>query len=275
MQDKQELILKELSEHTLCLTMNMPKRLNGWTMEMMEAMKVAFKEAEQDDRVKVVIFTGTGRYYCAGVNLGATLKLAHPKVLRSQIIKHNQALFDTFINFPKPLIIAINGHAIGASVTSATLADTIIAVEDASFSTPFAALGIPPEGCSSVMFAKLMGEETAQRILGVEGWKPTAQEALQVGFIDQVVSTQELLPKANELAQQWINDDRRKLFRGQFTQAELLAVNERESIALADAFLSAPFIKGQFSFLLRKRKYIPAMVFGTMWLTRPLWARLL
>ena len=275
MEDKQELILQELQDEVLVLTMNMPKRLNGWTMEMMAAIKSALTHAEKTKDVKVVIFTGIGRYYCAGVNLGATLKLGHPKILRAQIIQHNQALFDAFINFSKPLIIAINGHAIGASVTSATLCDTILAAEGVTFSTPFAALGIPPEGCSSIMFPKLMGEEIAQRILGPEGWKPTAEEGKEIGLVNQVFPPEKLLIKARELAHLWIKEARPKTYRGSFTREELLQVNEKESIALADAFLSSPFIKGQFNFLLKKRKFIPALVFGTMWLTRPLWSRLL
>ena len=56
--------------------------------------------------------------------------------------------FDMFLDFPKPIIAAINGPAIGASVTSATLCDAIIMAEEgATLSTPFARLGVPPEGC--------------------------------------------------------------------------------------------------------------------------------
>ena len=61
------------------------------------------------------------------------------------------------------------GHAVGASVTSATLADSIVALEGTTFSTPFAALGICPEGCSSVNFERIMGKEAAERMLGPEG----------------------------------------------------------------------------------------------------------
>ena len=69
-----ELLLRDLDEGVLTLTMNNPKRLNGWTMEMMDAIKAAFKEAATNDDIKAIILTGTGKYYCAGVNLGATLK---------------------------------------------------------------------------------------------------------------------------------------------------------------------------------------------------------
>ena len=81
----------------------------------------------------------------------------HPKTLHSAIYVNNKAVFDMFIEFPKPIMVAANGPAIGACVTSATLCDAIIASDKATFLTPFARLGIPPEGCSSVHFERCMG----------------------------------------------------------------------------------------------------------------------
>ena len=72
-------------------------------------------------------------------------------------------------------------------MTSATVADTIIASERATFSTPFARLGVPPEGCSSVHFKRIMGKANADRMLGPEGWTPTAAEAKEAGFVSEVI----------------------------------------------------------------------------------------
>ena len=71
-----------------------------------------------------MILTGSDPYYCAGVDLGGSLRPMMPKALFEVIRVKNQALFDAFINFQKPLIIAVNGPAIGASVTSATLCES-------------------------------------------------------------------------------------------------------------------------------------------------------
>jgi Delta3-Delta2-enoyl-CoA isomerase len=271
----EEILIKSLEDGILTLSMNTPRHLNGWTMPMMDALKTSFHSANLDEEVKVVILTGVGHYYCAGVNLGATLKLGHPQKIRAQIIAHNQALFDAFITLSKPIIVAINGHAIGASVTSATLCDAIISVKKATFSTPFAALGITPEGCSSVMFTRLMGEETAQRILGDEGWKPTAEEAAEIGLINTVVDEESLTKVSRQLALEWIGHERGRQYRGGLSKGALLEINAKESIDLADAFLSSPFIKAQFSFLFKKKKYMPACLFACMLISRPLWARLL
>ncbi|MFT5276379.1 MAG: peroxisomal 3,2-trans-enoyl-CoA isomerase [Glaciecola sp.] len=257
------------------IMMNKPKKLNGWTNEMMDAFSSAFEKASQDERIKAVIFTGAGDYYSAGVNLGGTLKLMAPKKLHQLIVKHNEKLFDRFLTFPKPILVATNGPAIGASVTSATLCDGIIAANTSTFSTPFAALGITPEGCSSVHFARLMGDDNAQRMLGNEGWRPNGDEALAAGLVQWVVPKDYLQAEAQKIAQGWVSNGRSRTILAGSELSELQAVNTRESIELANRFLGADFLKGQFKFLWRKKKRMPSIVFLFLWLLRPLWKHFL
>jgi enoyl-CoA hydratase/carnithine racemase len=259
----------------LTIIMNKPKKLNGWTTEMMEAFAKAFDKAGKDQQIKAVIFTGAGDYYSAGVNLGGTLKLMAPKKLHKLIVEHNEKLFDRFLTFPKPILIAINGPAIGASVTSATLCDGIIAADTAMFSTPFAALGITPEGCSSIQFARLVGAKNAQRMLGNEGWRPSAEEALAAGLVQWLAPKDQLQVQAQKIAQNWVTDGRSRTILGGSKLSDLQAVNARESIELASRFLGADFLKGQFTFLWGKDKRIQSMLFLVLWLLRPLWKRLL
>lgn len=258
------------------LTMNNPRKLNGWTLEMMAALRDAFGRAAADDETRVVILTGTDPYYSAGVNLSGSMGFGHPKTLRAGIIEHNEALFNLFIDYPKPLIAAVNGPAIGASVTSATLCDALVASDKATFSTPFARLGVPAEGCSSEQFPKLFGEPTAQRILGDEGWRPTGTEAAEIGLATQVVPHDELLDAAQALAEQWIAEGRdTRSFPGGTTAEQLRRINAVESVRVADAFLSTPFLRGQYKFLWSKKKRVPAAMFFGLRVTRPLWSRLL
>lgn len=275
MSTSNDLILYETHDHVTTLTMNMPKRLNGWTMDMMLALKAALERAAADSETRAVILTGSGEYYSAGVNLGAVIKLDHPKVLHRMIVEQNQGLFDLFLDFPKPIVVAANGPAIGASVTSATLCDALLASERATFSTPFAKLGVPPEGCSSIHFERLMGAKTAARMLGAEGWRPTGKEAAEVGLADRVVPHEALLEEARRLAGAWVKEGRARSFRAGSTRQELKEANARESVQVADAFLGPTFLKGQFDFLWKKNKRSQALVFLALWLTRPLWALLL
>ncbi len=272
MRSSSPLLAVSTTNHVTTIAFNDDRRLNGWTDGMMRAIQQALSDAAADDDTKAVILTGTGRYYSAGVNLSGTLKLASPKVLHAEIIKHNQALFDMFIDFNKPILVAVNGHAIGAPVTSATLCDDVIAAESATFLTPFHRLGVVPEGCSSVHFERLMGKENAERMLGREGWKPTAKEAADAGLITQVVADDGLMAKAQEIAEGWVTEGKARSYRAGATKEELKAINARESVALATAFLSPPFLKGQLKFLVSKKKHAPALMFATLLATRPIWS---
>ena len=257
------------------LTMNNPRRLNGWTLPMQAALGAAIEAAATDDAVGAVVLTGTGEYYSAGADLSGTIKLFHPKKLHSMIEKANHELFDQYIRFPKPILAAVNGHAIGAPVTSGTLLDAIIASDKATFRTPFARLGVPPEGCSSIHFARLLGADNAERILGAEGWKPNAQEALEIGLVNEVVPHEQLLEAAQAKAASWVREGKTRSFRAGSTKEELQAANARESREVADAFLSGKFLMNQYRFLASKKKTGLAMTFLALRMTRPAWALLL
>ena len=273
--ENSELILTAKCNGVSTLTMNMPKRFNGWTFEMMDALKGAFQQAASEDETKVVILTGADPYYCAGVNLGGSMRLGHPRELHSMIVEHNQELFETFLDFPKPILVAVNGPAIGASVTSATLCDGIIASERATFSTPFAKLGVAKEGCSSLLFDQILGAANAERMLGEEGWIPTGSEALEVGLAQWAAPHDKLLDEAQRIAEEWIASGVTRTFRGSAKLEELKAVNAKESVDVANSFLSAPFMDAQFRFLWSRKKRVPALMFFFLRYTRPLWARLL
>lgn len=269
------LLLRSHAAGVTTLTMNNPRRLNGWTRPMLDALFKGLEAEAANPETRALILTGADPYYSAGVNLSGALEFGHPKKVHAFIVEHNQRLFDAFIDFPKPFLIAANGPAIGACVTSATLCDAILASDKATFSTPFAKLGVTPEGCSSVHFPRLMGEANAARMLGEEGWVPSAEEALEAGLIDEVVPHDRLLAEAQALAEAWVAEGRSRSYRGGATAAELKRVNAEESQRLASAFLDTPFLDGQLRFLWRKRKLGPAAMFLALRVSRPLWARML
>jgi len=278
------------------LTFNTPRQLNGWTRPMLTALHAALASAAADPAVAVLVLTGTGRYYCAGVNLAGSLQLAAPQRMHDAILTQNRAVFDAFLDFPKPIIAALNGPAIGAAVTTATLCDAMLMADGAAtLSTPFARLAVPPEGCSSVHFARLMGGQAAAgRMLGPEGWVPTAREAVAAGLARAAPMPEELLPQAQALGEAWIaagrthralpgagngggdadaGHDARAAAAARL--AEYKCVNAIESAALARAFLGPAFLRGQVAFLRSKGKMSTATAFQAALVTQPLWSRLL
>jgi len=272
---EKDILVETRQNEVTTLRMNLPKQLNGWTGPMMLAIRAAFSKLGTDPETKVAILTGTDPYYCAGVNLAGSFKPMHPQKLHDFIHDNNAAIFNAFIDFPKPILIAANGPAIGACVTSATLCDAIIASEKATFTTPFARLGIPPEGCSSVHFERIMGPKNAHRMLGPEGWIPTAEEALKAGFVHQVVPHYDLMNSAQAKAEEWIKENRVKNLIKSNQVEEYRAVNMKESKDLADAFLATPFIDAQYKFLKSKGKSQAANTFWFLKVTRPLWSKML
>ena len=245
----------------------------------MKDLQQHLEDLQHDPETKVAILTGTGKYYCAGVNLSGTFKPQHPAKLHAMIQTQNQKLFDMFLDFPKPIIAAVNGPAIGASVTSATLCDALLASDTATFSTPFARLGVPPEGCSSVNFERFMGSENAHRLMGPEAWVPTATEAVELGLATQAIAPEaSLQDAAQQLGEEWVASGKTRALPhggGAALLAEFKRVNAEESALLADAFTSEKFLEGQRAFLSSKGKTIPALVFTLAKLTRPLWGQLL
>jgi enoyl-CoA hydratase/carnithine racemase len=120
-----------------------------------------------------------------------------------------------------------------------------------------------------------MGEKNAQRMLGVEGWRPSAEEALAAGLVQWVVPKDRLQVQAQKVALEWVTDGRsRKILAGS-ELTELQVVNTQESIELANRFLGAEFLKGQFKFLWSKEKRLQSMLFLLLWSLRPLWKHLL
>merc|ERR1719273_2304801 len=146
-----------------------------------------FQEAAENPDTKVVIYTGAGKYHCAGGSLSEFLGRKTPRQLQRIIRQNNEKMFNVFLEFPKPIIAAVNGPGIGSGTTAPALCDVILASDRATFSTPFSNLGVGPEGCASVHFERILGRETASRLLD-DCWRPSAQEAKDVGLVAEVVA---------------------------------------------------------------------------------------
>jgi len=247
---------------------------------MMFQGREALQDAARDEEIDAVVVTGTGKYYCAGVDLAAVLKPQAPKKLLADIESLNKQLFDQYISFPKPIFVAVNGPAIGAAATSATLMDGIFANQRASFVTPFDAVGLVPEGCSSYLFPKIFGDELASKLLN-ENLKISAQEALDAGMVKQVVETspsegadEELLAAAQSYAENYVSKHGRVRSVSPEETAKRQQVNAEESKALAEAFLSVKFLKAVEGNAARKGRTSTKLTFQALRLTRPIWSKL-
>eukprot|EP01052_Picozoa_sp_SAG31_P062235 SAG31_NODE_21236_length_554_cov_1.318681_1_plen_114_part_01 len=95
---------------------NRPKRLNAWSSELIDAWQTALQRVAADSSLAAAVLTGAGRYYCSGVDFGAVMtRPMLPSALIREAAARNYKLFEAFIDFPKPLVAAVNGPAIGGS----------------------------------------------------------------------------------------------------------------------------------------------------------------
>lgn len=198
-----EHVLFEVADGVATLTLNRPAKLNAYTTEMGDEAYDAFQRARDDDAVRVVVWTGAGRGFCAGVDL-EHLK-AHraggnasrgPKLGEEAFLKK---LPLELLEFPKPVIAAVNGAAIGVGVTMILPCDLRLAADDAKLGLPFVRLGILPGLGSTHLLPRLVGPARARELV-LTGRKLDAHAACAMGLVDEVVPGERLLERAREIA---------------------------------------------------------------------------
>ena len=190
----------EVRDGVSTVTLNRPDRLNAFTPRMSQELIDAFDQADADDEVRAVVLTGAGRGFCAGADLGSggsTFAYADEAVHRARGGLVSLRVFESL----KPVIVAVNGPAVGVGVTMTLPADMRLASTTARFGFVFARRGIVPEAASSWFLPRLVGISRALE------WAATgrvfdAAEALDGGLVRSVHQPDELLPAAYALARE-------------------------------------------------------------------------
>ncbi len=238
------------------LTLRRPEKRNAISAEMIEELPAALDECERSS-ARVVILTGAGKAFCAGMDLNYLKEF--PSQTREQIIhdaRRIAALFRRLWSFPKPLIAAINGPAIAGGTGIATLCDFTIASPEAKFGYTEVRIGFMPALVSAFLIRQI-GEKRARDLL-LSGRLFTAQEALALGLINEVVPAEKLLERARELARTLASmsptalaSTKRLLVK--FTEADLDRDLETAVVESARIRATADFHEGLSAFL-EKRK---------------------
>nr|XP_033790686.1 enoyl-CoA delta isomerase 2, mitochondrial-like isoform X2 [Geotrypetes seraphini] len=168
------------------IMLNRPQKKNAITTQMYNEIMQALEEAAKDDSV-ITVFTGNGDYYCSGNDLNNFMNI--PPDGKEKMAEDSAVMLEKFvghfIDFPKPLMAVVNGPAVGISVTLLGLFDIVYATERATFHTPFSLLAQSPEGCSSLIFPRIMGFAKANEML-LFNKMLTAAEACERGLVTEV-----------------------------------------------------------------------------------------
>ena len=201
-----ETILYDAEDGILTITLNRPERLNAFNNQMQDEVITALDLADADDEVKAIIFTGSGRAFCAGADLGAGGDTFNYKPKKSGIPRDGGGMLTLRIfECLKPVISACNGPAVGIGATMQCAMDIRLASENAKYGFVFSKRGIVPEAASSWFLPRVVGISTALEWT-FSGRVFKADEALERGFVRTVHPTDELLPAARALAKEFCNE---------------------------------------------------------------------
>ncbi|ORX58166.1 ClpP/crotonase [Hesseltinella vesiculosa] len=160
---------------------NRPQRYNSLTPQAYLDWLNAVRYVANDDSLKVCVLTGKGKFYCSGQDLDFSVA-DEDGIAPEERFANTKNLITEMINFPKLLIAGVNGNSIGFGCTTLGLCDVVYSVPEATFNTPFMQFGFCAEGCSSVLFPRIMGVSKANEML-LLGRRFSAKEMEECNFL--------------------------------------------------------------------------------------------
>lgn len=181
------------------LTFNRPEALNAFNEALYDETTVALRAAAEDPDVAVVVLTGAGRAFSAGNDLvEMQTRITNPGFTPGE---HGfYGMIEELTAFPKPLICAVNGIAVGIGVTILGFADLAFMSTAARLKCPFTSLGVAPEAASSYLLPRLVGRQNAAWLLMSSEWVG-AEQAKQMGLVWQVCESEDLLTETRRHAE--------------------------------------------------------------------------
>jgi enoyl-CoA hydratase len=192
-----ECILYEKKEGVAIITLNRPQVLNAMNKQLWLDMERALAAAREDDSVRVVVFTGTGRAFSTGADLKDS-KGRSLKAYRDYLV-HLQEISRQIIRYPKPTIAAVNGFALGSGYELSLACDIRIAAEGAKFGSPEARVSSSVTGGAMRLVQDLVGPGKARELLFtceyIDG-----KEAERIGLVNKTVPAEQLMEETMAMA---------------------------------------------------------------------------
>ena len=208
--DATDEVLYEVSDGIATLTLNRPERLNTISGPMLARLTQLLIKANEDSNVRVVVLTGTGRAFCAGLDLvDATQGSGIGSEKQASSVSVNIDLRNTpptvLFAMDKPTICALNGSAAGYGMDTAMGCDIRIMAQSAKMAAAFVKRGVVPESGGTWILPRLLGWAKAAELI-FTGRALSAQESLDLGLANHVVPDAELAAKTREIALEMANN---------------------------------------------------------------------
>ncbi len=223
-------VLYQVEDQVAWITLNRPERRNAINQALLTHLYDDLEAAAADSQVRVAVLTGNGKSFCSGLDLEVLLKenLFDPRGDGSDLL-------DILAKFQKPLIGAVNGHAITGGFELALNCDFLIASENASFADTHARVGIHPGWGMTQLLQQAIGQRRAKQ-MSLTCQFITAQTAFDWGLVNEVVAPEMLIPRVKQIAAHICAANSEMLplvkdaieFRNQATLSEAMAHEKRE-----------------------------------------------
>jgi enoyl-CoA hydratase/carnithine racemase len=238
------------------LTLNRPDRLNAVSQPLYEALTAAVESAERDDAVRALIVTGAGRSFCVGADLKAHAGHDPTRADRRRYIRSAQRAARSLQRCGKPIIAAVNGHAVGAGLELALACDLIVVAVEAKLRFPEVALGTFVGGGVTYTLPRRVGLARANELLMLAEFF-TPADALAMGMVNAVVPAVNVMSAADDLAHKLVKRapvSLRKAKRLLQSSARLRrdAALSREADALLDCMETEDWREGVAAFAERR-----------------------
>jgi enoyl-CoA hydratase/carnithine racemase len=195
-----EPVLLSIEEGVSTVTLNRPEAMNAWNPAVAASLDSALRACDANDDVRAVVLTGAGRAFCAGADLGGGGDTFKPRDGGMVGGETARAFWPPDVR--KPVIAAINGHAIGVGLTLPLMCDIRFVAEDAKLQFAFVRRGVLPELASHTLLPRVIGFSRAADLL-LSGRQFSGREAAELGLASRALPAAEVLPAAREKAREF------------------------------------------------------------------------
>jgi enoyl-CoA hydratase/carnithine racemase len=187
------------------LTNSLPEKLNAWSWEATRQLGVMADRIRFNDDIRVLVVKGEGRAFCAGVDLGMPEDRVTGRSPAEKVRNYYEGIrwvherFRVFHELPQPIVCAVQGYCLGFGFELALMCDIRVASSDALFALPEAQVGVSIDAGGDLRLAHEIGAGGA-KLLALTGRRITAEKAERLGIIQEVTTSEELLPTAMTIA---------------------------------------------------------------------------
>ena len=276
-----ETVRTEVRENSRIIYLSREERMNAFTLTMQQEIVKVLDDAEEDDDIKAIIFTGDGKAYCAGADLssgGDTFDNRKGRERTNDVVRDSGGLLTLrLFKCKKPLIAAVNGAAVGIGATMLLPMDTRICSDQARFGFVFAKRGIVPEAASSWFLPRLIGINKALELC-YTGKVISAEEAKEIRLISEILNQDKLIDRALEIAKEFTAESSqisialtRQMMWRMLGADDPMEAHKIDSRAVFELGQSGEAIEGVNSFLEKRPPSFPGKVSKDMPSFFPWW----